>query len=178
MPRAPTIIKIHPTTLRSTPLTFTFRAKVEDRAEGKQDDGSSESHAYSLPHRSGCTEKRLEQAGTGGGRRDRGMPAMGSTRISAACPYPSNGSGLRDLRRPLLAGLRDLPMPADRLRTNVAVVPGDHLAALRRSRSCPLHYANPALDAELTYRREVLEHAMKRSRSRRGAWFRNRRRAR
>ena len=40
------------------------------------------------------------------------------------------------------------------------------------------NYANPALDAELTYRREVLEDAMKRSRSRRGAWFRNRRRAR
>ena len=40
------------------------------------------------------------------------------------------------------------------------------------------HYANPALDAELAYRREVLEAAMKGTRSRRGAWFRNRRRPR
>jgi hypothetical protein len=40
------------------------------------------------------------------------------------------------------------------------------------------NYANPALDAELAYRRELLEAAMKGNRSRRGAWFRNRRRAR
>jgi hypothetical protein len=40
------------------------------------------------------------------------------------------------------------------------------------------NYWNPALDAELAYRREVLQDAMARSRSRRGAWFRNRRRPR
>ena len=40
------------------------------------------------------------------------------------------------------------------------------------------HYANPALDAEMAYRREVLKDSMMRSRSRRGAWFRNRRRPR
>ena len=40
------------------------------------------------------------------------------------------------------------------------------------------HYANPALDAELAYRREVLTAAMRGTRSRRGAWFRNRRRPR
>ena len=41
-----------------------------------------------------------------------------------------------------------------------------------------LNYANPALDAELAYRREMLTAAMKGNRSRRGAWFRNRRRPR
>ena len=41
-----------------------------------------------------------------------------------------------------------------------------------------LNYANPALDAEHAYRREVLQAAMRGTRSRRGAWFRNRRRAR
>jgi hypothetical protein len=41
-----------------------------------------------------------------------------------------------------------------------------------------LNYANPALDAELAYRRERLQAAMRRDRSRRGAWFRNRRRPR
>ena len=40
------------------------------------------------------------------------------------------------------------------------------------------HYANPALDAEHAYRREVLTAAMKGTHSRRGAWFRNRRRPR
>jgi hypothetical protein len=41
-----------------------------------------------------------------------------------------------------------------------------------------LHYSNPALDAELAYRREVLQAAGRGTRTRRGAWFRNRRRAR
>jgi hypothetical protein len=41
-----------------------------------------------------------------------------------------------------------------------------------------LHYSNPALDAELAYRREVLMAAGRGTRTRRGAWFRNRRRAR
>jgi hypothetical protein len=41
-----------------------------------------------------------------------------------------------------------------------------------------LHYSNPALDAELAYRREVLEAAGRGTRIRRGAWFRNRRRPR
>lgn len=41
-----------------------------------------------------------------------------------------------------------------------------------------LHYSNPALDAELAYRREVLQAAGRGARTRRGAWFRNRRRAR
>jgi hypothetical protein len=41
-----------------------------------------------------------------------------------------------------------------------------------------LHYANPALDAELTYRREMLQAAGRGMRTRRGAWFRNRRRPR
>ena len=40
------------------------------------------------------------------------------------------------------------------------------------------NYANPALDADLAYRREVLQAVMKNSRIRRGAWFRNRRRPR
>ena len=40
------------------------------------------------------------------------------------------------------------------------------------------NYANPALDAELAYRREVLMAAAKGTHSRRGAWFRNRRRPR
>jgi hypothetical protein len=40
-----------------------------------------------------------------------------------------------------------------------------------------LHYSSPALDAELAYRREVLQAAGHRAaRTRRGAWFRNRRR--
>jgi hypothetical protein len=41
-----------------------------------------------------------------------------------------------------------------------------------------LHYSNPALDAELAYRREVLMAAGHASRTRPGAWFRNRRRPR
>ena len=41
-----------------------------------------------------------------------------------------------------------------------------------------LYYSSPALDAELAYRREVLLAAMQGTHSRRGAWFRNRRRAR
>jgi hypothetical protein len=42
-----------------------------------------------------------------------------------------------------------------------------------------LHYSSPALDAELAYRREVLQTAGRgtRSQSRRGTWFRSRRRA-
>ena len=39
-------------------------------------------------------------------------------------------------------------------------------------------YSDPALDAALAYRMEILNAADRRSRSRRGAWFRNRRRAR
>jgi hypothetical protein len=41
-----------------------------------------------------------------------------------------------------------------------------------------LHYSSPALDAELAYRREVLAAAGRGTRTRRGSWFRNRRRAR
>ena len=42
-----------------------------------------------------------------------------------------------------------------------------------------LHYTSPALDAELAYRREVLQASGRGTRtSRRGSWFRNRRRAR
>ena len=43
-----------------------------------------------------------------------------------------------------------------------------------------LNYSSPALDAELAYRREVLQAAGRgtRSRSGRGSWFRGRRRAR
>ncbi len=40
-----------------------------------------------------------------------------------------------------------------------------------------LHYSNPALDSELAYRREVLMAAGRGTRTRRGAWFRNHRRA-
>jgi hypothetical protein len=36
--------------------------------------------------------------------------------------------------------------------------------------------SNPAFDAELAYRREMIEKAMRARPSRRGAWFRNRRR--
>jgi hypothetical protein len=41
-----------------------------------------------------------------------------------------------------------------------------------------LHYGNPALDEELAYRREVLMAAGRGTRTRRGSWLRNRRRAR
>jgi hypothetical protein len=41
-----------------------------------------------------------------------------------------------------------------------------------------LQYSNPALDAELAYRREMLMAAGLAGRSQRGAWFRNRRRSR
>jgi len=43
----------------------------------------------------------------------------------------------------------------------------------------PLHYSSPALDAELAYRREMLQLAGRgtRTHSRRGSWLRNRRRA-
>jgi hypothetical protein len=42
-----------------------------------------------------------------------------------------------------------------------------------------LHYSSPALDAELAYRREVLQASGRgtRTRSVRGHWFRSRRRA-
>ena len=40
------------------------------------------------------------------------------------------------------------------------------------------NYANPALDAELAYRREILQAAMTGTHSRRGAWYRTRRRSR
>jgi hypothetical protein len=41
-----------------------------------------------------------------------------------------------------------------------------------------LHYSSPALDAELAYRRELLTTIGRgtRTRTRRGTWFRNRRR--
>jgi hypothetical protein len=41
-----------------------------------------------------------------------------------------------------------------------------------------LHYSSPALDAELAYRREMLQAAGRGTRSPRGRWFRSRRRAR
>jgi hypothetical protein len=41
-----------------------------------------------------------------------------------------------------------------------------------------LHYSNPALDAELAYRREVLMASGRGTRTRRGGWLRSRRRAR
>ena len=43
-----------------------------------------------------------------------------------------------------------------------------------------LHYSSPALDAELAYRREVLQnsgHGTRTRSARRGGWFRSRRRA-
>ncbi len=42
-----------------------------------------------------------------------------------------------------------------------------------------LHYSNPALDAELAYRREMLKTSGRgtRSSARRDSWFRSRRRA-
>jgi hypothetical protein len=42
-----------------------------------------------------------------------------------------------------------------------------------------LHYSSPALDAELAYRREMLQAAGRgaSSHARRGGWFRSRRRA-
>ena len=40
------------------------------------------------------------------------------------------------------------------------------------------HYGNPALDAELAYRRELLLASGRGTRTRRGGWFRNRRAAR
>ena len=41
-----------------------------------------------------------------------------------------------------------------------------------------IYYNNPALDAELAYRREVLMAAGRGTRTKRGAWFRNHRRQR
>ncbi|MFP5369683.1 MAG: hypothetical protein ACLGI3_02895 [Actinomycetes bacterium] len=41
-----------------------------------------------------------------------------------------------------------------------------------------IYYNNPALDAELAYRREMLKAAGRGARSRRTGWFRGRRRAR
>ena len=41
-----------------------------------------------------------------------------------------------------------------------------------------LYYNNPALDAELTYRREVLQQSGHGTRTHRPSWFRSRRRAR
>ena len=41
-----------------------------------------------------------------------------------------------------------------------------------------LHYIDPGLEAELAYRREVMMLAGQGTRTRRGAWFRNRRRPR
>ncbi|WP_255600734.1 hypothetical protein [Blastococcus sp. LR1] len=41
-----------------------------------------------------------------------------------------------------------------------------------------LHYSNPALDAELAYRREQLQQLDRSGRSRRGPWIRLRRRSR
>ncbi len=40
------------------------------------------------------------------------------------------------------------------------------------------HYSNPALDAELAYRRELLKAVGRGTRTRQGGWLRNRRRAR
>ena len=40
-----------------------------------------------------------------------------------------------------------------------------------------LYYVNPALDAELAYRREMLQRSGRGTRSRRPGWFRSRRRA-
>jgi hypothetical protein len=55
----------------------------------------------------------------------------------------------------------------------------DH-RGLREDDTMTLHYSSPALDAELAYRREQLRAAGRRTTwepSRRGSWFRNRRRA-
>jgi hypothetical protein len=41
----------------------------------------------------------------------------------------------------------------------------------------PSNYTNPALEAELAYRREVLQRAGRRAPSRRGPWLSRRRRA-
>ena len=41
-----------------------------------------------------------------------------------------------------------------------------------------LHYSNPALDAELAYRREMLLASGRGTRTRHGSWLRNRRRTR
>jgi hypothetical protein len=41
-----------------------------------------------------------------------------------------------------------------------------------------LYYSSPALDAELAYRREVLQASGRGTRTRRKGWFRSRRRAR
>ena len=41
-----------------------------------------------------------------------------------------------------------------------------------------LYYSSPALDAELAYRRETLKASGRGTRTRRGSWLRNRKRAR
>jgi hypothetical protein len=41
-----------------------------------------------------------------------------------------------------------------------------------------IYYNNPALDAELAYRREVLQASGRGTRSRKGRWLRNRKRTR
>ncbi len=62
--------------------------------------------------------------------------------------------------------------PGRPLSTSVAVI---HTGTTEGT-TMTLHYSNPALDAELAYRREMLMAAGRGTRTRRGAWFRNRRR--
>ena len=47
-PRMPAAIRIQPTMSRSTPPTLAFTAKVEDRADGEQENARSDSHDSSL----------------------------------------------------------------------------------------------------------------------------------
>ena len=62
--------------------------------------------------------------------------------------------------------------PGRGLRANVAVI---HTGTTE-GKTVTLHYSNPALDSELAYRREMLMAAGRGTRTKRGAWFRNRRR--
>ena len=62
---------------------------------------------------------------------------------------------------------------APRLRANVAAID----TAATKGTTMTLHYSNPALDSELAYRREMLMAAGRGTRTKRGVWFRNRRRA-
>ncbi len=61
-----------------------------------------------------------------------------------------------------------------RLSTNVALIQ----TRTTEGTTMTLHYSNPALDAELAYRREVLTAAGRGTRTKRNQWFRSRRRPR
>jgi hypothetical protein len=81
---------------------------------------------------------------------------------------------MRGLRSPCDENCVVARFPAIHLRTTVL-----HVHQGRRGGTVmSLYYSSPALDAELAYRREVLQALGRGTRTRRNGWFRSRRRAR